>query len=99
MLSVQDVQGAILKAIENINLSRPADGQLPVSPDATIFGPGSSLDSLGLVALLIELEDLLRDKGVDLTLSDDRAMSQRSSPFRDVPALTSYILSLSGPSQ
>ena len=95
MASALDVERAVLQAMENANRSRSADQQLVVSPDAQIFGPGSPLDSLGLVALLIDVEESLRDIGLDVTLSDERAVSQVKSPFRSVPALTSYILSLS----
>jgi len=94
MVSETAIEQTILQAIANANLARPGDQQLDASPDAILFGPGSSLDSLGLVALLIDIEDSLRDVGVSVTLSDERAVSQRSSPFRSVPALRSYIVSL-----
>jgi hypothetical protein len=94
MIDSAQVERAVLQALENINQSRPSDKQLDVSPTAVIFGQGSLLDSLGLVALLIDLEDILRDAGLEVTLSDERAVSQRSSPFRTVPTLTSYVLSL-----
>jgi len=95
MVSAGDIEQAVLQAMENANLARPLGQQIEVSPSAQIFGPGSSLDSLGLVALLIDVEDSLRDLGLEITLSDERAVSQRTSPFRSVPALTSYIFSLS----
>jgi acyl carrier protein len=77
-----------------MNASRDPGEQLPVSPTATIFGPDSPLDSLGLVALLIDVEDGLRDAGVEVALSDERAMSQKRSPFRSVPRLVEYIQGL-----
>ena len=40
----------------------------------------TALDSLGLVSLLIDIEDSLRDAGIDVMLSDARAMSQKRSP-------------------
>jgi hypothetical protein len=87
----QDIERVVLQALTNMNLARAPENQLPVAPDAAVFAPGSSLDSLGLVALLVDIEDALRDEGVDVQLSDARAMSQRSSPFRSVPALVEYI--------
>ena len=94
MLTEVQIEQVILDAMTNANLSRPAGRQIEVAPGADVFGGGSPLDSLGLVALLIDIEDSLRGAGLEITLSDERAVSQRSSPFRTVPALRSYIFSL-----
>jgi hypothetical protein len=62
---------------------------------SVIFGGGSPLDSLGLVNFLADLEAAIADRfGRDVILASDRAMSRSSSPFRDVPALTTYALEL-----
>jgi acyl carrier protein len=87
----EDIQGLVLTAVAGVNASRDADQQLPVTPDALVFGPGSPLDSLGLVGLLVDIEDALRDAGHEVSLSDSRAMSQSRSPFRSVPTLVAYI--------
>jgi acyl carrier protein len=85
------VLDVVLQAMRLANLAREDSAQLDVSPDAPIFGPDSALDSLGLVALLLDIEDGLRGIGCDVVLSDERAMSQKRSPFRSVPALVGYI--------
>lgn len=69
----------------------------PVPPtldgNTTLFGPGGLLDSMGLVTLIVEVEQALADRfALTMTLADDRAMSQRSSPFRTVGTLAEYIL-------
>jgi acyl carrier protein len=57
-----------------------------------LIGPGSLLDSLGLVRLIVDLEQRLQDEyGISLTLADERAMSQKNSPFRTVQSLAGYI--------
>jgi hypothetical protein len=38
----------------------------------------------GLVSLLIDIDDALRDRGIEVLLSDARAMSQQRSLFRSV---------------
>ena len=86
-----EIDDLVLRAIRNLNLARRPDEQLAVSSTAPVFGPDSPLDSLGLVALLMDIEEALGDNGFPVTLSDARAMSQSSSPFRHVPALTAYI--------
>jgi len=85
------IETIVLDALRTTNLSRPATLQLQVSPDATIFGADSPLDSLGLVALLIDVEEALHDRGLAVTLTDSGAMSQTRSPFRGVQPLVDYI--------
>jgi acyl carrier protein len=56
---------------------------------------GQTLDSLGLVTLILNIEDKLSEKfGLNITLADDRAMSQKNSPFRSTESLTEYIYSI-----
>ena len=81
------VEEIVFTAIKNPNLARRPEDQLQTSPSAPIFGTGSHLDSMGLVSLIIDTEELLFDKGYKLTLSDERAVSREKSPFRDVPYL------------
>ncbi len=77
-----------------IDLLRDRDARsgTVISPDTRLIGPGGVLDSLGLVTLIVELEDrLFSDHGVSVTLADDRAMSQERSPFLTVDTLSRYI--------
>jgi acyl carrier protein len=96
-MSTDEIREVVLEALRSANLSRPRDEQLSVSEDAIIFGPGSPLDSMGLVALLIDVEEALLASGVRVSLSDDRAMSQSRSPFRSVPRLVEFISGLLAP--
>jgi acyl carrier protein len=88
----QTVEQLVIAAMERCNLGRAPEDQLEVGPEAPIFGRGSKLDSLGLVALLFDIEDELRNEGWEGTLSDERAMSQARSPFRNVRSLVEYIM-------
>ena len=81
----------VLRTLESANLARTPEQQLEVSPTAPLFGAPGRLDSLGLVALLIDVEEAFAAEGHPVTLSDERAVSQRRSPFRDVPSLVHYI--------
>lgn len=85
------ILGVVLQAMRTTNLSRTAESQLSVSRDAAIFGPASPLDSLGLLTLLLDIEEDLQAVGTLVRLSDDRAMSQTRSPFRSVESLVDYI--------
>lgn len=81
----------VLEAVEQANRSRVPGQQLQTSPDAALFGAPSSLDSLGLVALLIDIEEAFERQGHPIVLSDERALSQSRSPFRNVSSLADYI--------
>ena len=48
---------AVQAAVREINLSLPDDKQLSDDPDATLFGEGSDLDSMGLDSgLIVKME-------------------------------------------
>ena len=53
------------------------------------------MDSLGLVRLVMTVERQLEDDlGVPISLTDEKAMSQRNSPFRSVGALIAYVTAI-----
>ncbi|MDF2153928.1 hypothetical protein [Vibrio sp. CAU 1672] len=60
-----------------------------------LFGTNGVLDSVGIVFLITELEEKISDEfDVDVTLADEKAMSQVTSPFRNVETLAKYIAQL-----
>ncbi|MGL5947841.1 MAG: hypothetical protein ACRCYV_02105 [Aeromonas sp.] len=63
------------------------------TPSTRLFG--QALDSMGMVFLVADLEALIsEDFNLDITLADDRAMSQKTSPFRSVETLVNYMQQL-----
>ena len=91
LLSDEEILEIVLQEMRTTNAARPATSLLTIAPDAPLFGPGSPLDSLGLLTLLLDIEEELQRAGCHVQLSDDRAMSQRRSPFRSVSSLVDYI--------
>jgi acyl carrier protein len=89
-----EIEQIVLDAIRNANKARSPERQLAVDRDAPLFGSGSPLDSLGLVALVIDIEEAFADRGIALSLTDERAMSQHRNPFRTVSVLTAHISTL-----
>lgn len=86
------VERVVLDALRLSNASRPPDRQLRVASDAALYDGGDQLNSLDLVALVLDIEDGLRAMGHPLSLSDAHALSLRHSPFRNVPTLVSYVV-------
>jgi D-alanine--poly(phosphoribitol) ligase subunit 2 len=86
---------AIYSAVDEINQQLPAKKRLAKSPDTVLFGKCGTLDSLGLVSLILAVEERIRDElDLSITLADERAMSQARSPFRSIKSLACYIPSL-----
>lgn len=93
MINRTQVASAVLSAIEELNRDLPSKHPLEAAPDTVLFGRGSRLDSLGLVNLIVAVEGALADElEVEITLADEKAMSQASSPFRTVDTLVDYIV-------
>ncbi|HBJ37776.1 MAG TPA: hypothetical protein DDZ51_24075 [Planctomycetaceae bacterium] len=81
----------VIGCIARLNEQRETDSKLPTGADSPLFGDGSPLDSLGLVTLTMDVEDAFADQGVEVSLSDSRAMSRKQSPFRTVATLVQFI--------
>ena len=60
-----------------------------------LYGGSGYLDSLALVSFISDLEYKFSDElDIDLIIADERAMSQKTSPFRNIESLVNYILQL-----
>ena len=86
-----EIQKIIFNAIEMVNNTREENEKIAVSIETELYGSNGNLDSMGLVSFLIDVEESLQDRDIQISLSDDRAMSQLKSPFRNVQTLTDYI--------
>lgn len=59
--------------------------------ETMLFGNEGLLDSMGLVSLVIAVEQAIEDKfGKNVALADDKALSQSKSPYRTVGTLIDY---------
>jgi len=64
-----------------------------IGPSTRLFGHEGILDSIGFVSVVVAVEQRLRDEHqIDVSLMDDRAVSQAHSPFRTPETLADYIL-------
>ncbi len=85
-----DATPSILKAIQAFNAAEGSE--IPGAPDTVLLGQGGVVDSLGLVRLIIMVErQVEEDFDLAISLTDEKAMSQRNSPFRTVGTLTDYV--------
>jgi len=71
--------------LENKELNNPTN-------ETKLYGTNGILDSLALVSLITDIEEIISDEfEQDIILADEKAMSQRTSPFRNVESLSLYI--------
>jgi len=83
----------IYDAIDEINSIN--DLSIKKNNETRIFGGESELDSMGLVNLIVIIEEEINNSmNVQITLADEKAMSQKRSPFRTVETLADYIVVL-----
>jgi len=88
---LQLVIESLREILEQVGLLAPAK----IDGSTSLIGQQAVLNSLALVTLLVELEQKIEEAyEVVLTIADDRAMSQKHSPFRTVDSLTAYIENL-----
>ena len=63
--------------------------------NSIIFGDNTLFDSLGVVSLIVAVEQAIEDNyNISITLADEKAMSQKHSPFGTVGSLADYIMVL-----
>jgi acyl carrier protein len=71
-----------------------SDYKLTTSIDKNfrLIGDSSPLDSMGLVSLIVEVEESINDDfDVELVLASEKAMSARTSPFINLETLIIFI--------
>lgn len=79
-----------------IDTARELGGdELPISEELTadtqLFGEQGALDSMGLVTLIVAVEQAIEDRfDQAVALADEKALSQAKSPYRSVATLAEY---------
>jgi acyl carrier protein len=82
---------AIYAAIDELNAQLPADQHLQKSADTNLTGEKSPLDSLGLINLLVAIEqEISKLHGKDVQLLDENLLGEEGGPYRTVETLADY---------
>ncbi len=81
----------VQKCMREIGKEQAIELPHDLSADTALFGRDGMFDSMGLVSLVVAVEEAIEDQyGVSINLADHRAMSQKHSPFRSVGSLAAY---------
>ena len=85
----------ILETINEYNDGLSKNEQISSDSGSSIYGGSSNLDSMGLVSFIVGLEQSIEDKfDQSISLADEKAMSQKSSPYKNINSLADYISKL-----
>ena len=79
------------EALEQSGAEMPAQ----IDESTVIVGKDAVVDSVGVVSLIVDVEQRLEmEHDVSVTLANDKAMSQKNSPFRTVGVLADHVLAV-----
>jgi acyl carrier protein len=97
-MDIKDISALVISSYKEIlselNLKNTPDEET-IDSSSVLIGQQSILDSLSLVRLIINTEQKLSEEyGITVTIADERAMSQKHSPFRTIGTLAHYISTL-----
>jgi acyl carrier protein len=94
-MTKQEITDIVINQVEQLNDTFPEAQKITVNENTVLFGNGSSIDSLSLVSIIVDLEMLFStEHGHDISLTDDRAMAREKSPFTNITTLVDYIFEL-----
>jgi len=92
MMNKAEIFEIVISNLKSLIETFPEDQKIKVNTDTVLFGTNSSLDSLSLVSVIVDLESTFSlDYDLNISLTDDRAMMREKSPFDSVASLVEYI--------
>jgi D-alanine--poly(phosphoribitol) ligase subunit 2 len=91
----KEISSIVMAAIHEFFETYEKDINLELDEDISLYGNEGVLDSLGLVTLIVMVEESIENElGLAVVLADEKAMSQKTSPFLTASSLINYIYQL-----
>ena len=85
------LEAIVIAAVEDLNPDLKSPIAVELGAEAPLFGQEGVLDSMGLVNLIVVVEQAIEDELKEsVMLADDRALARSSSPFRSIGSLAAY---------
>jgi len=92
MISIDKI---VLDVVQEVVDTLPESERFDVVQETVLFGANSEIDSMTLVSVIVDIEEILSDEnGKPISLTDDRAMTREKSPFDTIGSLIEYIKEL-----
>jgi acyl carrier protein len=94
-MNILKIEKIIVQTLQDLIESLSIKEVDKLNRETVLFGDRGILDSMGLVSLITDLEEKFeQESNVSIILADERALSQKRSPFRTVSSLSEYIFGL-----
>jgi hypothetical protein len=82
----------IYSSIKEVNKQQPPGNQLKLDKNELLISDKSSIDSLGLITLLINIEDKINtDYKKKINLVDEKLISEIDTPFKTLDSLATWL--------
>ena len=88
-MKINEVKEILIETINEYFEGQEIDEK--ATEKTVLFGKGSVLDSMGLVNIIIDIESRFLDEDIEISLTSEKAMSRRNSPFRTIATLSEFI--------
>ncbi len=93
MIARNDPYEIVLASLNEVFAQEGKEPLASITDETVLVGTDAVLDSLGVVQLIVEVEQRVEQAhGISVTLANDKAMSQRNSPFRTVGVLSDHVV-------
>ncbi len=94
-LTRPDILTLVFECITEINEMLPPSSQLALAEETVLLADVGGLDSLGMVNFVSAIEDKIQQRyGLSITLTVSADTPIESDPWRNVGALTDFVLEL-----
>jgi acyl carrier protein len=95
MKEKEKILNCIYKALDEVNEQLPDDQQLEKTPETVLLGKSGKLESIDLVNILVATEDYLEEEfSMPISITDEKAVSEKNSPFTTIETLSDFISDL-----
>ena len=92
MVKNERVEKIIFDVIDETNEELSDSEKIGTSVDTILFGENGALDSIGLVNFIVEVEQKIGEVfETSVLIADEKAVSQKNSPFRTIGTLVDYL--------
>lgn len=92
MPETAEIESLVITSVRQLADDFELDALKEADSQSLLYGGEGSLDSMALVNLIADLEEAVAAKfKVSISLTDEKAMSAKHSPYRSVSSLTEAI--------
>lgn len=95
MTSKEEITDIIYRCAEELNRQLPNEGKLILEESSAVVGENSPLDSLGLVMLMVSIEEHITRLGVSISILDIFTGSDKP-PFLTLGEMSEWLVDQSG---